>query len=196
MEKTFFQHIRFQSKAALTIAVRYNGDGTATAGFAFCSPGDNFSRSKGRKLAEGRMVSTVFSWLFPGVMGTGQNVLLAAARDILAKNYLDAWPCREWAEEAYSEFVSKNRPEIALEEYSSQDDAFESALLAEDASESESESEYEDNKNLAKMCYIFYDMGTPDLDAVNAIGSTFAFSAAEARDAWYSYKAEMEGPVA
>lgn len=104
---TFFQHIRFSCGGAVTIAVAYNGNDTASAGYAWCSPGDNFCRAKGRLLAEGRMVSKKYSWCVP-VDSDKQNSLLKSARDFLASQPLLIWPCRSWAEEAFAEFVTKN----------------------------------------------------------------------------------------
>ena len=108
--QTFFQHIRFSNGAALTIAVSHTGQDTATAGFAWCSPTDNFCRAKGRLLAEGRMKSKKYAWGFPIEDGR-QNSLLKAARDYLLCQeaaYYRVWPQRDWADEAYEEFTSMN----------------------------------------------------------------------------------------
>ena len=115
MDKMFFQHVKFENGAVATIAVRtsdYDAD-SACAGFAFCSPDDQFSRRKGRLIAAGRC-NLVQKSLCQGethnaaifvVKDGRQNTLLRAARSYLGMNR-GHFPCKEWADESFNEFVS------------------------------------------------------------------------------------------
>ena len=63
---TRYMHIPLGS-GFVTVAIGVDlGDGTRKLGLAFCSPNDQFSRKRGRLIAEGRMASANSLLLPPG----------------------------------------------------------------------------------------------------------------------------------
>lgn len=49
----YFRNSRYN----VTVAYRRNDDGTASYGASFCRPTDQFVKSMGRKIAEGRLIN-------------------------------------------------------------------------------------------------------------------------------------------
>jgi hypothetical protein len=95
--RVYFIHIRNYGDGALTAAIRLCQDSndSVDVAVAFCSPKDQFSRKKGRLIAEGRLRSGKLfysnSWLDLDKSAMTQVRALLNVRDIL---YM---PIPEWA---------------------------------------------------------------------------------------------------
>ncbi len=94
---TAFSHIVL-GKGRVTLAIRITGNTLGNPGFievgmAFCAPGDQFSRAKGRKMAEGRLNAKRGKYYFTVARDPGVKLKRQAQEMVLLlpQNRLPHW---------------------------------------------------------------------------------------------------------